>query len=532
VSRGFDGGGADESSPPPDDAALGKGELQDRAVRGVTWTVINVAVALPVGFLVNLVVARVLGVVDYGRLAYLTVVMDVVSGIVMMGATPALVQFGSKAHAAGRRDEVAALMSKVQGFRVLVAAPVLTVVVLLLVSDVDPWFKLIAVVFGVLLPAALDGAPAGLAIENKTAAGAKVVLVSSLLTQAAVLGAVLVVARADVVWAVRLIMLSVTVLLSLVPLAPAYRRAVLRPRLPSGLPAGFWPFALPAGAAALVSNLVVSRTEVVALTWLSDATSVGVFALAFGLAGHLFAPAQAVVGPLVPAISGLREVDVAAVAAAFGRTVRATSTVVALLTGVGLPVVTLLVPAFYGASFEGVPPILLALGVANGFLIVGGPVAAFVMARLSGSRVLLASLVALAVDVALAVGLIPFWGAWGAVVANVSAAATQMLVLLVAELRALGLSWGVVLRDAVPALVGAVVAVGAWLAGRPISSVLLAAIVAGLIGLAAVVLLLGVLRSGLTDGDLRGIVRVLPGRLQTGAGAALRWVRWRPEVQG
>jgi O-antigen/teichoic acid export membrane protein len=492
--------------------------------------VVNVAVALPVGFLVNLVVARVLGVVDYGRLAYLTVVMDVVSGIVMLGVTPALVQFGSKAHAAGRRDEVATLLSKVQGFRVLVAAPILTVLVLLLVSDVDPWFKVVAVVFGVILPAALDGGPAGLAIENKTAAGAKVVLVSSLLTQAAVLAAVLVVARADVVWAVRLIMLSVTVLLSLVPLAAAYRHAVLRPRLPRGLPDGFWRFAIPAGAAALLSNLVVSRTEVVALTWLSDAASVGVFALAFGLAGHLFAPAQAIIGPLVPAISGLREVDVSAVAAAFGRTVRGSSTFVALLTGIGLPVVTLLVPAFYGDSFAGVPPILLALGVANGFLIVGGPVAAFVMARLSGSRVLLASAVALAVDVALAVGLIPVWGVWGAVVANVGAATTQMLVLLASELKALGLTWGLVLRDAVPALVGAVVGVGAWAVARNIPSVPVAAVTAGLIGSASVVLLLRLLRTGLTDGDLRAVVRVLPGRVARPAAVVLRCVRGRPEV--
>jgi O-antigen/teichoic acid export membrane protein len=194
-------------------------------------------------------------------------------------------------------------------------------------------------------------------------------------------------------------------------------------------------------------------------------------------------------------------------------------------------VVTLLVPAFYGDSFVGVPPILIALGVANGFLIVGGPVAAFVMARLSGTRVLLASLVALAVDVALAVGLIPVWGVWGAVVANVSAAATQMLVLLVSELNALGLTWGAVLRDALPAFVGALVGVGAWLAARPIPSVAVATVTASLLGLAAVVVLLRVMRSGMTDGDLRAIVRVLPGRVAAPAGAALRWVRWRPETE-
>ncbi len=530
MSRGSEDGGAEEVPLPPEGAPLARGELQDRAVRGVTWTVINVAISLPVAFLVNLVVARVLGVVDFGRLAYLTVVMDVVSGIVMLGVSPALVQFGAKAHAAGRRDEVAGLLSKVQGFRLLVAAPILTVLVLVLVSDVDPWFKVLAVAFGVILPAALDGAPAGLVIENKTAAGAKVVLLSSLLTQAAVLAAVLVVPRADVVWAVRLILLSVTVLLALVPLATAYRRAVLRPRLPRGFPAGFWRFALPAGAYTLLSSLVVSRTEVVALTWLSDAASVGLFALAFGLAGHLFAPAQAVIGPLVPAISGLREVHAASVSAAFGRSVRGTSTVVALLMGVGLPVVALLVPAFYGPSYEGVPPILIALGVANGFLIVGAPVGAFVMARLSGFKVFAASLVALAVDVALALTLIPVWGVWGAVVANVCAAATQMMLLLVSEVRALGLTWGAVLRDALPALVGAVVAVGSWLVARESPSVLVATVVTAVLGFAAVVVVLRLLRSGLTEGDLQAIVRVVPPRLERFARATLRWVRWRAEV--
>jgi O-antigen/teichoic acid export membrane protein len=491
---------------------------------------VNTVVSLPIAFVVNLVVARILGVVDYGRLAFLTVVMEVAAGIVMLGVNPALVQFGAKAHAAGRRADVAELLSKVQGFRLLVAAPILTMVVVVVVSDVGPWFKLIAVVFGVLLPAALDGAPACLGIENKTAAGAKVVLVSNGLTQLAVLGTVLVVARADVVWAIRLIMTSVLVLLALIPISAAYRRAVLRPRFPRGLPQGFWRFALPTGLAALLSTLVVSRTEVFALTWLSDSESVGLFALAFGLAGHLFAPAQAIIGPLVPAISGLREVDAPAVVWAFGRVLRGSSTVVALLSGAALPVVAMLTPTFYGSSYAGAGPVVLALGIANGFLVVGAPVSAFVLARLSASRILAASVVALVVDVVLAVSLVPPWGIWGAVVANVSAAATQMLVLLGSELKALGLSWSVVIRDALPVMVGAVVAVGTWLVARGIPSVPLAVAVAGMLGTAAVVLLLGVLRSGLTAGDLGALVRVLPSRLERPASAALRWVRWRAEV--
>ena len=526
----------DEPDPPngsPDPGTTegsSRRELQDRAVSGVTWTMVNTVISLPVAFLVNLVVARVLGVVDYGRLAFLTVVMEVAAGIVMLGVNPALVQFGAKAHAAGRRTEVADLLSKVQGFRLLVAAPILTVVVVVVVSDVGPWFKLIAVVFGVVLPAALDGAPACLGIENKTAAGAKVVLVSNVLTQLAVLGTVLVVAQADVVWAVRLIMLSVTVLLCLIPISASYRRAVLRPRFPRGFPQGFWRFALPTGLAALLSTLVVSRTEVLALTWLSDPVSVGLFALAFGLAGHMYAPAQAIIGPLVPAISGLREVDAPSVAKAFGRALRGSSTVVALLSGIALPAVAVLTPTLYGSSYTGIEPVVLAIGVANGFLVVGAPVSAFVMARLSASRVLVASLVALLVDVVLALGLIPVWGVWGAVVANIGAATTQMLILLVSELTALHLSWATVGRDIVPVFIGAVVALLAWYASTFVPSVWWAAAVAAVIGVVGVVGLLWAGRSGLTAGDLGAVVRVLPVRARGPVGAILRSVRWRDEA--
>jgi O-antigen/teichoic acid export membrane protein len=515
---------------PDDSGPLNRRELQDRALRGVTWTMVNTLTSIPIAFLVNLVVARVLGVVDYGRLAFLTVLMEIAAGIVMLGVNPALVQFGSKAHAAGRRADVADLLSKVQGFRLLVAAPILTILVVVLVSDLGIWFKVIAVAFGVVLPAALDGAPACLGIENKTAAGAKVVLVSNVLTQVAVLLAVLAVAQADVVWAVRLVMVSVTVLLALIPISRFYRKAVLRPRLPRALPLGFWRFAILTGLAALLSTLVVSRTEVVVLTWLSDPASVGLFALAFGLAGHMYAPAQAITGPLVPAIAGLREVDAPFVTAAFGRVLRGSSTVVALLSGVALPVLAALAPTFYGAEYSGVPPLLLALGIANGFLVVGAPVSAFVMSRLSASRVLMASVVALVVDAALALGLIPIWGVWGAVVANVAAALTQMLFLLVSELTALHLSWAKVGRDTLPAFVGAAVALGAWYVSTSVPSAGWAAVMGAFVGASGVVLLLRLARSGLTEGDLQAVLRVLPARMRGPLGATLRAVRWRSEA--
>ena len=69
----------DDPSPETVPGPLGRAELQNRAMRGFTWTIINTLVILPIGFVVNLLTARVLGVVDYGRLAFLTSVMELAS---------------------------------------------------------------------------------------------------------------------------------------------------------------------------------------------------------------------------------------------------------------------------------------------------------------------------------------------------------------------------------------------------------------------------------------------------------------------
>ncbi len=60
-------------------------DLQRRAVRGALWTFIHLGVSLPLGFVVNLVVARHLGVVDFGRLATLTLAVDITVAIAGVG---------------------------------------------------------------------------------------------------------------------------------------------------------------------------------------------------------------------------------------------------------------------------------------------------------------------------------------------------------------------------------------------------------------------------------------------------------------
>lgn len=489
---------------------LSREGLQERAVRGAVWTVIHTFIAIPVAFVVNLVMARVLGAADYGRLAFLTALMEVVSQMLTAGFGSAVIQFGAKSHAAGRTGEVSRLLSQSQGFRLLVVMPMLSLVVLLF-ADVPPSAMVIAVVFGIVVPAALDGAVACLTIENKTAEGAKIALVTSLATQAAVVVVVLAVRTPDAVWAVRLVVSGLAVALCLIPISAAYRRAVLRPTLPVGMPIGFWRYAVPVGVASVIGGLVMSRSEIFFMNWLAAPAAVGVFALAFGLAGHVFAPAQAFVGPLVPAISGLMEVDARAVRPAFRRVLRAGATVVGLVEAVAVVPLAVLVPVLYGADFAAAGPVVVALGVAAGFVTVASPVVAFVSARLSAGELLRATSVALVVDVVLAVSLIPPLGVWGAVIANIGGSMTSLLLLTRSELRGLGITVSLAVRDALPCFVGAALAGVLMVAGDVVpgtewARALGIAVVGGLLYVAV----LRVTRSGLTVPDADAIIRVLP----------------------
>ena len=524
------------SLPPDPDGEpepLSRAEIQDRAVRGAMWTIVHTLIALPTAFLVNLVVANVLQAANYGRLAVLTAIMEVAGGVVALGLAPAVVQFGTKAHTRGARGEVRRLLSAAQGFRLMVAAPLLTVVVVT-IADVSPSFLALAVAFGVWLPAALSGANICLTLEHKTAEAARVAMVGNVVVQLTVLVVVLTMRTPDSVWAARLVVSGLLMGLSLFWISPDYRAAVLRPRLPRRFPPGFWKFAIPAGISGLVATLVLSRTEVFFLTALATPTAAGLFALAFGVASHAFAPAQALIGPLVPAVSGLREVDRASVHEGFVRAVRTTSTVVGSLVALALAPLAVLVPVLYGSSFTAAAPLVLVLGISGALVVATGPISVFVLARYSARETLVANLVALAVDVGLAIALIPSLGAWGAVIANVAGALTRFTVLLRVERADLQIPWHRVLPllGALPVaalscglgwgaamlLPGGTAAVTAGSGAHTI----LAACVAAVVSLTSFVAGVRLTGTGLSVPEVDAITRVVPGRAGAAIGATLR----------
>lgn len=489
--------------------ALQRSSVQDRAIRGASWTMIHTLVSLPVAFIANLLVARALGAEGFGRLALLTSIMTIAGGLVTLGVSSALMQFAAKEHASGNAESVRRLLSLAQGYRLLVIAPVLSAVVFF-VTDVSTAFKIAGIALGIWLPSALEGLAVCLQVEQKTAAGAKIAMVANLVLQAGIVPVAFATHSADAVWLMRLALATIGVALAFFVVDPTYRAAVFKPIWPRGFPRGFWAYALPVALSGLVGSLVLSRSEVFLLQWLSTSSAVGLFALAFGLASHVYAPAQALMGPLVPAISSLHRIDPEGVGPALERVLRAGSTIAGLLSVAALPSLAALTTLFYGSEFP-IGSLLIFMGIAGAFTVVAGPVSAFVMARLSSKRLLMANLVALAVNAAVALVLIPPLAEWGAGIANVSGSLTSLGILLWTEVRALRISIHSLAKDTLPVVLGTAVTVIVWVATQPWAGApVLRALVTSVAGVGLLVGGLRVTRTGLTPADRDAVLRTAP----------------------
>ncbi|MFV0464194.1 MAG: polysaccharide biosynthesis C-terminal domain-containing protein [Nostocoides sp.] len=499
-------------------------QLQAGAAKGALWTAIHTVVSLPVALLTNIVVARLLGVAEFGSLAVLTTIQGIAVAALGLGSGAALVQFGSKWFAAGRVAPTEHLVSRVQGLQILVTMPLLTIVYLA-IADLPPWGLAVLLVLGVAAPTTIGVALDCLLIENRSAAAARITMVVSLASQGVIIVVAVWARQSDAVWASRVAFSGLVVLSAALVIAPGFRRALRHPRWPRKMPAGFWKFAVTSMVSGLVSMLVMSRTEVFVLDRFRTTAEVGIFALAFGLSAHVFAPAQAIVNPLVPAISAIHELSAAGrVERAFLRTMRTASTASGFLVAVAMPAVAILVPTIYGHSFASAAPVVMGLGAAGGIALLTGPTSTFILARLAAAAILKATVAALVLNVGLALVLVPLWGVWGAVVANIAGALGLTALMLWLEVGQLEVSWSLVVRSISPSLAGAGVGCAVFVLGRQIPSPMLGWLVAAVVGAVVYVGVLRVSRTGLTSDDAKALVEALPRRLQRAAGSSMRLV--------
>jgi O-antigen/teichoic acid export membrane protein len=491
---------------------------------------VNASVSLPIAFLANVVVARSLGVADFGSLAVLSVVLTWVIVLTDLGVGDATVQFAAMAHARGDAVKVDLLLGRALGYRLAVQLPLLTLAIVVVLRE-QPLGILAVALLSMVLPQLFGGATQTLTIESRTHVAAWFGLLANVLTQLAAVVAALAVSTAAAVWGARNLAAAIVIPFVVLALSAARRRAILRPRDPRRHDREFRAFALRTWATGLLSLLVLSRSEVVLLGWLTGEEAAGIFALATGLAAYLVGPLAALVNPLVPAAAGLVAAAPERLVEAFDRTARVTGVAAGGVLAVGVALLLPLVEPVFGDEYGPAAPFLPLATLATCAAVMAAPGQVFLRSRGRADLVLRLTVVAAVVDVVLSIALIPPLGTWGALLAfsvtNLLLAVTAQ----VAERRVQRQGVLAAVRDFVPLTSGAFVLGLVALLPLP-SAWPAAALTGGLVALLGYALSLRLTRAGIAAADGRVLVLACPAWLRPAArlGVALVTTGHRGDV--
>lgn len=502
-----------------------RADLQRRAVRGTLWTALQTLLTLVLGFGANVVVSRALGPVAFGRLALLSTVFSLTGTAAGAGVAWGVVQWGVEAWSAGKADETAQLFARSAGWRLLVQLPVDVVVGVVLLHRSASWvvaaFVVVTVVSSFFSTAAI-----GLTVTQRTAVGARIAIAATTVSQIAGVVVALTAPTAGGVWVARYSAGVIGPLVAVTIIDPALRRGVLHPRLPRGMPTGFWRFALQFVGSGLLGLLVFNRSEVLVLELYGQHRGLGVYALAYGLAAHLTAPVDAAALPLVAGLGGLLATAPELIGPGLLRAERLVALVSGALMALAVPALVLVVPLLYGAAYRGAAMLVAVLAIVSTLRVLKHPVDAVLNSRRQSRVLLRANMTSFAVDVVLAFGAIAVIGVWGAVAATGAAQAVSIGLQARGEVGLGAVRW----RQLVGSCCSWLVGIGCGAISLGVGTLLVASCTR--VGAAAVTvvvsaLLLGLARMALGPALHRGdggpVVSGLPRSLRRVAARALGW---------
>jgi O-antigen/teichoic acid export membrane protein len=492
---------------------LGSVDHQRSAARGAVWTLIYVLSSIPLGILANIVVSRSLGPTGFGRVAVFVIVLGVASELSNLGYSASAIRWGSAAWARGDHDDFRSTLAKSLGWHLLVQAPVLAAVAVVLagLSDVA---LMVPLVVGVVLPCIASSAALLLTMKSRTDRLAQFSLLNVTVVQTSTMTAAVLTGRPDVTWAATLVAGGVGSAVLFAALSTEERRVCVAVELPRRQPRGFNRFAVLSGANSVLQTLVATRSEVVILASLGYGAETGQFALAFGVAGMITAPVNALIGPLVPAAIGLLQTAPERAHEAYLRALSVSAMFSGIVLGVLVPAVALLLPFVYGGPYAESAGLLLALAACSCIVSVTNPALAFLNAFGVAGALVRRSVAALALNVALALALIPVLGLWGAAIANAAGALANCLPILALYQRHAGAGWAGA-RKALRPLVWSMVPFGMGclvVMLRRDHASLWEPVALGCVLLAVWPLGLRLLRLRLPDEQRRLIVDALPGK--------------------
>lgn len=399
-------------------------ELQRRAFAGASWSTVSSVAALPLAIVTSVVLARALGPSEFARFAYLSFVVPLIVQVSDLGYTQATVRAAARAFADGDVTGTGTLSGKLTGWN-LVRLPLILLAIFAVARPSAVAASVVAA-YAVLVTFS-SGLVVALTAENRIATAAKLSFLQAVAAGVVGSAAALAGASGTTVWAFSFASGAVAVPGWLLVANPALRRAALMPRLPRNLPRGFWSFGLVAITTSIGYLLVFSRSEVVILDALGEQHDLAVFALAYGLAQRLTTPVDTLLGALVPALTALDAAEPERLRAGFERALRFSTAGVAFLAGAALVGTALVAPLLFGPEYRGVGLAFAAVAVGSLLQSASQPYTALAHAIGRPGIALRALGVALVVDVAMAVALVPSLGLWGAVAANIAGAVTALV---------------------------------------------------------------------------------------------------------
>lgn len=391
----------------------------DAALRSSLWAITSLVINLPLGFLVNALLARILLPEGYGILTAALFAITLTTNFSDFGCRISALQFATAAEATGDHASTLTLLGRVQSFTLLVQVPLLGVVSYALLSSGGTVIGVLAIA---LVGCAQMLSASGNLWEyrNRRDIISKVGLFggsfSNLLT-------IYCAWRFHTPESVILSRVGSPILASLVLavlLPTADRRALWRLRMPSRWPTGYWSFGVLGWISSLIGVIVFSRSEVFVLQAYSQADAAGLFALAYGLAQQFTSP----LGVISSVILGAITATMAASPRGVERLILDSSSGLSFFLGALMCIASAVVPGFsliFGSEFDAAVWLLLPLVLGSGIQALGYPYQSFAFASRSAKVLLSSNLMAMILDIGLVVALAPTLGVWGAVCANLTA---------------------------------------------------------------------------------------------------------------
>jgi O-antigen/teichoic acid export membrane protein len=507
----------------PSGTGLRPRELQSRALRGVTWSSLSSLATLPLSIVVSVVLARTLGPEGLARFALLTFLVPLLHTVTDLGYGQATTRLASQRFSTGDLEGTRDLIGKAVGWNLLRLPAVIALTLAVAHPALPSAIVLVAALVWIYLTSGLS---VSINAENRGAAMAKVAFVQGVIVAAVSIAAALAGASATTIWALSFAASAAAVPGWALAANPSLRRAALTPRLPRRLPVAFWRFAVTALAVSLGYLFVFSRSEVVILDILEQQHALAVFALAYGLSQRLTTPVDTLLGPLIPALAALDAAHPDKLAAGFERSLRLSVVAASFICGGALVGTMLTAPILYGAEYEGIGTAFAALALVSLLRAAAQPYTALAYASGRPGIVLRSLAVAMGVDVALAFGLIPALGLWGAVIANAAGGVTALSLIArgaagTGSVRRAGLP---LLRLGVVTALACLLAYGAGIATGEIHAAV-GALTAFAVGAAAFCALVRVSGGLLPRPDVQVLLDGLPRRVGRAARVATVLVR-------